>query len=80
MHYLRRAIVINIDTSNCAAIATDTATRVVYGISLAHQMGRRINPHVNAANAMCIERLLDWKDMRTDIFSSKVPTKRTLLV
>jgi len=47
--------------------------RVQYGIAMAHRMMGRLANHVVTQDKTCMQRLVDWKSVRTDNFTKPIP-------
>lgn len=73
--YLTKAYSIVERPSSCAVIDVIVRSRVLLGVSAAHQMLYRYSEHVTRATGPCIERLLDWKDTRQNEFARSIPDK-----
>ena len=54
---------------------TISSSRVLFGVAAAHKMLANFSGHVEMANRVCMERMIEWKDNRGDEFDKEIPAE-----
>lgn len=49
-----------------------SASRVHFGMAMAHKMWGNYSNHTEIANQICMERIIEWKDNRGDEFEKEI--------